>query len=359
MHDAIRAIRTHAFTKSSIRIIFHMMRSLLFILLSVPAFGQNILHYTATSGFDHGTRNVSLAMFQTIATQHGLTVTHDNDGASFNSLSTLQQYSVIVFSNTSGDALLNPAQRANFEAYIADGGSVMGIHAASDTYRHSSANGNNTGAWDFYADLIGASVQQAPNHVNGTPLYDMSHIGAHASTANLPDPWSKNEEYYYWESGYYRADNVPVLQVQETVGPNGQVNSYDAPRPMSWYRELNEGGRVFYTALGHAGSNYVSDTLFLAHIRDALSWLLHGDTGLEVPTRPAFQVFPDPVNDALHIAHAGQLTGRTIQLLDLSGRVLWQSMAPPGAITIDMRRCPDGLYLVRSDQGTVRVAMVR
>ena len=38
--------------------------------LCVPAFGQSILHYTETSGYDHGTRDVSLAMFQAIAAEH-------------------------------------------------------------------------------------------------------------------------------------------------------------------------------------------------------------------------------------------------------------------------------------------------
>ncbi len=197
------------------------MRALLPLLICAPALGQNVLHYTETSGFDHGTRDISLAMFQAIAGEHGFSITSDNDGASFSSLATLQQFDAIVFSNTSGDALLDVDQRTNFEAYIAGGGSVLGIHAATDTYRHSTANGTNIGTWDFYAELMGGSVQQNPNHVNGTPLYDMSHIGTHPSTSNLPDPWSKNEEYYYWESGYYREDNIPVLEVEETVGPNG------------------------------------------------------------------------------------------------------------------------------------------
>ena len=121
--------------------------------------GQQILHYTETSGFDHQTRAQSLAMFQDIAAQHGLTVVDDQDGSSFDDLAVLQQFAVVVFSNTSGDAILDPQQRANFEAYINGGGSYLGIHAASDTYRHSTANGGNTGTWDFYAELVGASVQ--------------------------------------------------------------------------------------------------------------------------------------------------------------------------------------------------------
>ena len=251
---------------------------------------QSILHYTETSGFDHQTRMQSLAMFQDIAAQHGLTVVDDQDGSNFDDLAVLQQFAVVVFSNTSGDAILDPQQRANFEAYVNGGGSYLGIHAASDTYRHSTANGGNTGTWDFYAELVGASVQQNPNHVSGTPVYAMQHLAPHASTASLPDPWVKAEEYYYWENGYYRPDNIAVLEVEETVGPNNQVNSYDAARPMSWHRTHPQGGRIFYTALGHAASNYTSDTLFRAHIRDAILWCLGGPTGLTEMAGGSLQV---------------------------------------------------------------------
>ncbi len=318
-----------------------MLRRLLPCLISLSASSQHVLHYTETSGFDHGTRDVSLAMFEAIAAEHGLTITSDNDGSTFTSLATLQQFDAIIFSNTSGDDLLDATQRANFEAYIAQGGRVMGIHAASDTYRHSTANGNNTGAWDFYADLIGASVQENPNHVDGTPLYDLLHIGTHASTANLPDPWAKNEEYYYWEGGYYRDDNVPVLQVEQTVGPNGEMNSYDVPRPMSWYRELPEGGRVFYTALGHAGSNYTDDVLFRQHIEDALLWLIDDESGVEMSNNQAAPIlWPNPTQDELWFAPS--LTG-PIVIMDAQGRTLMRSSA--GMIgTLDVSCLPPGIY---------------
>lgn len=206
-------------------------------------------------------------MFELIASSQGWNLVNDETGDEFNALVGLQQFDVVVFSNTSGDGVLNSTQRATFEAYIAGGGSYLGIHAASDTYRHSTANGSNTGVWDFYAELVGASVQQNPNHVSGTPQYSMDVIGTHPSTQNLPDPWVKNEEYYYWENGYFGLNNQTVLQVEETVGPNNMVNSYDVQRSMSWYRELLEGGKVFYTTLGHSASNFTSDLNFYAHVR--------------------------------------------------------------------------------------------
>ena len=325
-----------------------------YILLPVSAQAQSILHYSETSGFDHQTRAASLAMFQDIAAQQGFTVVDDTNGSTFSDPVLLQQFSVVVFSNTSGDALLDPVQRANFEAYIQNGGSVLGIHAASDTYRHSTANGNNTGTWDFYAELIGASVQENPNHVNGTPAYAMQHVGVHASTQQLPDPWVKNEEYYYWENGYYRMDNTAVLLVEETVGPNNQVNSYDAARPMSWYRQLSQGGRVFYTALGHAVSNFTSDTLFRNHVQDALLWTIgtavnvaEDEEGTAIALRPLgagrFLVTADPGRYTWSVCDGlGRLVDVGTIICGTEPEMITMRDVSPGVHLITIRNGPRG-----------------
>ena len=79
------------------------------------------------------------------------------------------QYGAILLRNTCGSAILDADQRANFENWLANGGHVQGIHAASGTYRHSTANGSSTGVRDYYAEPIGASVQENPNPVIGAP----------------------------------------------------------------------------------------------------------------------------------------------------------------------------------------------
>ena len=243
----------------------------LLIFISTIIHGQEVkvLHYTETSGFDHGTRSVSLAMFNDLGEILGFTVDDDQTGESFNSLENLQQYSVVVFSNTSGNQILNESQRSNFESYINDGGAYIGIHAASDTYRHSSANGGSTGTWDWYAEMAGASVQQSPNHTSANYNGIMDHLIESELLQEIPDPWNKVEEYYYWESGYYNANNTAILQVQSTG-----AQTYDEPRPMAWFKELPGGGRSFYTALGHAQSNYSSNDEFRQLISNALEWAI-------------------------------------------------------------------------------------
>ncbi len=225
-----------------------------------------VLHFTKTNGFDHRTRDESAAMFTEIGVAGNFTVTDSEDAAVFDDLSALMSYEVIIFSNTSGDDLLNAGQQANVEAYIAGGGAFLGIHAATDTER--SRN------WAFYNDLVGGIVQSGPNHTANNFQGTMDHVGTHPSTANVPDPWMKTEEYYYWErnGGMLDPDIVPVLRVRETMR-NNTVSSYDAPRPISWYQTFDGGARSFYTALGHAAGNYTDATNdFRRHLRDALCW---------------------------------------------------------------------------------------
>lgn len=330
------------------------------LLVSENVSAQQVLHFTRTSGWDHQTRAVSYSMFQGIADELEVQVDDDATGDAFSDPTNLAQYAVIVFSNTSGNAILNEQQRANFEAYIANGGHVLGIHAASDTYRHSTANGNNTGTWDFYPEMLGASVQENPNHVSGTPTYTMQRVGAHPSTSSIPDLWDKAEEYYYWENGYLAEFNTEVLIVEETVGPNGQVNSYDAPRPMSWYRFLQQSNsRVFYTALGHAPSNFTSDPLFRVHIKDALGWLLEGTTGLPaMEPQVLMSVYPNPVRNTLTMEVHPDLVGKAIRILDATGRAIRADRIDATQQVIAMDDVVPGVYCIMVEAGpAVRVVV--
>jgi type 1 glutamine amidotransferase len=267
---------------------------------------ERILHYSETSGFDHGTRTVSFSMFEQIAMQLGYEINDDITGDAFNILDTLLLYKVIVFSNTSGNAILDPLQQANFEQYINSGGNVIGIHAASDTYRHSTANGALTGTWDFYPELIGASVQESPNHVNGTPVYTMTSMQNHPLLTGMPLIWPKAEEYYYWENGYFDSSGNQILyEVETTIGPNGLSNSYDSARATCWYRIGSSNNRIFYTSLGHDVSNFTTDTLFRKLLTNALQWTATGNVGIGNVDDNLFITSPNPFCNSLTITFAG------------------------------------------------------
>ena len=233
---------------------------------------DTIIHYTETTGFNHGTAAVSLALFQQIGQEQNFVVLQDGDGNLFNK-TTLAQAKVVVFSNTSGSSGLNSEQRAALEWFVDTlGRHLLGIHAASDTYRHSSANGGNTGAWDWYAETLGGSVQSTPNHTSQNHVDTIYLIQEHPSTDNIGFPWVKEEEYYYWQNGYLNSDIEIILEVGQTGN-----NSWDQQRPVAWYRTNPQGAKVYYTSLGHKLSNFTGAfPEFEQLLQDAMAWLLEG-----------------------------------------------------------------------------------
>jgi type 1 glutamine amidotransferase len=296
-----------------------MMKKLFSLLFGLLCFAQlsanPVLHYTETTGYNHGTADDSEAMFYTLGQVHGWTITSDATGSEFSSLSNLQQYAVVVFSNTSGNSGLTATQRANFEAYIANGGSYLGIHAASDTYRHSSANGSKTGTWDWYAENVaGASVQMNPNHTSSSHTNAISQSLSHPSSANLPSPWTKTEEYYYWQNGYLSNQFTEVLRVGQTGS-----NSYDAPRMVAHCRDLPGGGRAFYTSLGHSASNYSSNAQFIQLIEDAMLWVLAPQTSFGIDLTPPEVVVPKLEDGYFYLDNAPEYD-TTCDIFDLAGR---------------------------------------
>lgn len=222
-------------------------------------------------------------MFEEMGLDNSWVVTTDDNGSMFSILDSLEKFEVVIFSNTSGNSGLDAVQRANFEAYIAGGGSYLGIHAATDTYRHSTANGGSKGDWDWYAENVaGASVQQSPNHTSSNHVDTIYHLIPGISiTANIPSPWVKKEEYYYWESGYLAPGFDDVLKVGDTGG-----NSYDDPRMVARCKDLAGGGRTFYTSLGHDKLNFTNDTIFYQLVEDAMLWVLEGSSSTDEVLSP-------------------------------------------------------------------------
>jgi type 1 glutamine amidotransferase len=309
-----------------------------------------VLHYSETGGFDHQTRLVSYAMFQQMGTENGFGVDHDSIGDSFNSLTNLQQYDVIVFSNTTGNNILNSIQRQNFENYMGSGGGFIGIHSASDTYRHSSSGGNDTGNWDWYAEMLGASVQNNPYHVNGTPVYKIETYTPHLVLNGVPSPWYKAEEYYYWESGYFNLNNVVLQKVEKTIGPNNQINSYDSSRAVTWYKLLPNGGKSFYTALGHAAENYTNDTNFYKLLLNAVVWA--GDESVGFPSiknNEVISVSPIPVFDYIYLKGLPG-PGQT-SIFDFSGKEILSISTESKEIEIDLSEFPSGMYYLNYQNG--------
>jgi uncharacterized protein len=306
----------------------------------------NVLHYTETTGYDHNTRLDSRLFFERICdsltsiTPYVWSLDHTDSSTVFDDLTSLQKYSVVIWSNTSGPNGLTANQRNNYEQYVNGGGSYLGIHAAGDTYRHSTSNGSNTGVWDFYAEyLAGCSVQENPHHTSANHNNNMSHMVSHPILNGVPSPWNKTEEYYYWENGYINSTFTELLQVAATGS-----NSYDVARMTAHYKVHAWGSRSFYTSLGHDPSNFTVDTNFEQLLKNALYWCASPSFPTEIRTinMHALSVFPNPFTESITLdAIASGLY--QLEIYDLLSRNVYSAEVEQKT-TLNLSHLKKGVY---------------
>ena len=89
-----------------------------------------------------------------------------------------------------------------------------------------------------------------------------------AATKRLPRRWTREEEWYNFRSNPRDAVHVLLSVDESTYDPRGySVPGGSAPmgdHPISWCHRY-DGGRSFYTALGHKGI-YWDERLLQAHV---------------------------------------------------------------------------------------------
>lgn len=230
-----------------------LISGLCFFLVLVPVFwsfasaSQNqdrVLVFSKTTGYRHSAIEIGINAIGKLALENNFAMDTTTNSSLFTS-ENLKRYSAVVFLNTSG-TLLTREQKANFERYIQEGGGFVGIHgAAASEY-----------GWAWYGRLLGAfftthpQIQEAElNIVNKKNM----------ATRHLPDPWIYTDEWYNFTK------LSSAIQILITINEDSYLGGdYGEGHPIAWYHNF-EGGRSFYTALGHREENY-SDPLFLKHL---------------------------------------------------------------------------------------------
>src|SRR5690606_15340681 len=138
------------------------------------------------------------------------------------------------------------------EAYIRNGGGFVGLHAAADTEYD----------WSWYGGLVGAYLE---SHPAGTSVATVrvdaeASVGAggptllHPAADSLPARWQRNDEWYNFLTNP-RADVNVLLNLDESTYDE-QDGSADADdHPIAWWHDY-DGGRAFYTGMGHTAQTY-------------------------------------------------------------------------------------------------------
>src|SRR3954454_10318763 len=218
---------------------------------------EKVLVFSKTAAFRHDSIPQGIAAIQTLGTQNGFTVDATEDSTKFTDAN-LAQYDVVVFLSTTGD-VLNDTQQAAFERYMKAGGGYAGVHAASDTEY----------TWPWYGQMLGAYFR---NHPNGTPTATVKIEDAdEPSTTGIPASWTRADEWYNFQKpndpvvggnqagipDYSpRTSGVHVLAtVDESTYDEVDDSAAADDHPVIWCSNF-DGGRVWYTALGHTQASF-------------------------------------------------------------------------------------------------------
>jgi type 1 glutamine amidotransferase len=229
---------------------------LLAILIAAPAAAADrgaILIYSGTTGYRHESIPAGIAAVTTIARKRGLTVEASEDPNVF-SADHLKRFRAIVLLSCTTDPK-NPAsewltgsRREALQQFLHRGGGILAIHAAADSHYH----------WPWYGKMMGGHFAR---HPQGTPTGTIRTL-ATGKTRSRTDEW------------YYFDDWDPTSHLLVTLDPQSIGEADVNPNPMTWTRKV-EGGRVFYTAMGHTTESY-SEPWFLSQLAGGLDWVLGG-----------------------------------------------------------------------------------
>ncbi|HEX6213084.1 MAG TPA: ThuA domain-containing protein [Methylomirabilota bacterium] len=213
--------------------------------------------FSKVTNYYHESIPAGVAAIERLGGDRGFEVVVSDDPEGFTD-ERLATFDVVIFNNTNSTPekgnLLDDRQRAAFQRYIRAGGGFAGIHSASGTERD----------WEWYGRLVGAFFKQHPRIQE---LAVTVEDPTHPSTRSLPRRWVRTEEPYDFLVNprgrvHVLASFDPESYEGHTMGPD---------HPIAWCHHF-EGGRSWYTGMGHAPSAFTDEPLFLEHLRGGIEW---------------------------------------------------------------------------------------
>lgn len=217
-----------------------------------------------TKGWHHESIHAGVLAMQQLGQRNFFDVVLWENPGGFND-KYLEQFKVIIFLNTTGD-ILDTAQQKTMERFIQSGKGFVGIHSASDTEYD----------WEWYTKLVGRMFNIHPaNQTAKLQVLDSSFPGLQGlSNGKL---WT--DEWYDFTPEKTTGLKYILAVDEKTYNPKAQWGNKknsetNGMHPISWYHEY-DGGRAFYTALGHLPTNY-SNEAFLDHVFAGILWAATG-----------------------------------------------------------------------------------
>ncbi len=224
--------------------------------------GKHVLIYTKNGkGYVHDNIAASVECLKGICDRNQWTYEVSDDSAIFTP-EKLKTFDVLVFTNTNNETVDTDDQKKAFQDYIHAGGGFVGIHSACGSERQ----------WPWFWDNLGGKfVRHPPLQPFDIKVIDPKHV----STRHLGEIWKWEDECYFMNQ--LNPDIHVLLTVDlRTIKDEGKTKYpgevFGNYFPLCWCHEF-EGGRQWYTALGHKIDHY-QDENFVNHLAGGLRWAM-------------------------------------------------------------------------------------
>lgn len=220
--------------------------------------------FTKTAGWHHESIHEGVAAIRKLAERNNFQVDWQ-ENADFVTEKNLEKYQVIIFLNTTAD-ILNEEQQKAVEKFIQSGKGFVGIHSASDTEY----------GWPWYTKMVGMMFKIHPEQQTAyLRVLDHNFPGME----RFPKKLLWTDEWYEFSAAKSTDLKFLVTVDEKTYNPNAKWGDNVGEgmgdfHPISWYHPY-DGGRAFYTALGHIPATF-SDQTFLDHIYGGIYWAATG-----------------------------------------------------------------------------------
>jgi len=221
---------------------------------------------TKTAGWHHESINEGVAAIKALAVRNFFDVQwHQNDVAITDNY--LKNFQVIISLNTTGDIFKEDEQKS-IERFIQSGKGFVGIHSASDTEYE----------WPWYTKLVVRMFHIHP--VIQTAKINLTNTKFPGLQGFTDRPlWT--DEWYEFLPETTTGLNYILSVDESTYKPKAEWADKNKKgigmgnfHPIAWYHDY-DGGRSFYTALGHLPTIY-SEPAFLNHIYAGIYWAATG-----------------------------------------------------------------------------------
>lgn len=214
---------------------------------------HSVLVFSLTKGYRHESITDGIKAIKKLGLANDFDVDTTEDVNVFTT-ENLKRYKALVFLSPTGSNIFNDAQKQALKQYINNGGGFVGIHAASDC----------SFEWEWYGKMVGGFFDSHPK-IQKAKLDIV--MPKNKMVKDLPQPWLHEDEWYNFKS--FNRDVKVLVKIDEGSYQGGNMKN---DHPISWYHEF-DGGKVFYTALGHTRTCYV-DPLFLGHLLAGMQWVM-------------------------------------------------------------------------------------